>query len=226
MNSASVCSRGLRRLLWLGLLAFTSLVGGSLYATGILIQTSAGGPLQYNGGGGFAWSVAFEFPEAVRVQAIQGWMTSYQAGNTAAVGIFSSLPPDPFLPGLDLKTFSLIPIDVPPPPQLVPPGRWEGVGSLNWDFEPGVYSIVFEGAFMPYGYGGPETSGPEPFVNYQTFYDGGWHDNGGPIGLRIYGTPLSAIPEPATYGLVGSAMLLGVAAFRRYRRRGANTVSV
>jgi hypothetical protein len=220
MNSASVSSREVRRLLWLGLVAIISLSAGSLHATGILIQTSQGGPHQYNGGGGFAWSVAFEFPEAVKVQAIQGWMAG-NPGDTGAVGIFSDLPVNPLLPGLDLKTFSLKGIDLPPPGEPEPPARWEGVSGLDWVFQPGIYSIVFKAGFMPYGFGGPSTPGPYPLTRtFQTFYDGGWNDNDGPIGLRIYGAPLSAVPEPATYGLLGSAMLLGIAAYGKYRRAG------
>ena len=224
MNSAFSPIRVLRQLVLPGVAVIFSLPAGSLSATEILIQNSQGGPHQSNGGAGVAWSVAFEFPETVRVQAIQGWINGFE-GDTAAVGIFSSLPADPLLPSLDLKTFSLRGIGPTPPDALSPPARWEGVDGLNWTFGAGTYSIVFVAPFMPYGFGGPLTEGPYPISNsYQTFYDDSWHDNGGPIGLRIYGTPLaplSSTPEPGTYGLMGSAVLVGMATLRRYRRMAA-----
>lgn len=224
MNPHSACSRGFCRAVRSGVFLVSVLLGVSLSATGILLQTSQGDPHQYNGGDGFAWSVAFEVPEAVRVQAIQGWMRGLQ-GEIDSVGIFSYLPRNPFSSSLDFASFSLKGVDTLPAAPLSPPGRWEGVSSLNWDLQPGIYSIVFRAGYMPYGYGGPSVpptdSGVTIFSNtYQTFFDDGWHDNGGPIGLRIYGAPLSAVPEPSMYGLFGTAMLIGVAAFQRRRGMG------
>lgn len=44
------------------------------------------------------------------------------------------------------------------------------------------------------------------------------------VGLQFFsptGTPLTPVPEPSTYSLIGASALLGLALFRRYRRKNS-----
>jgi PEP-CTERM motif len=221
MNPAFLGLRVIRRVLRLDLLAGLFLFSGSLSAA-IIIQSSQGGPHQYNGGGGFASAVAFELDEAVRIQAIQVWLAGGK-GDTGEVGIFYDLPRDPLSPDLSFHSFTLKGIDFSGPGPS-DPGRWEGVGGFHLDLQPGLYEFVVRGPNVPWGYGGPFTPGPYPLGDtYQAYdLDEGWRPNGGPFGIRIYGTQLSAVPEPGTYGVAGGLMLLGLAAFRRRQRSRAD----
>jgi hypothetical protein len=222
MNSGTLLWRRFRTVLRPCL--FSALIfTGSLSATELLIEEHQGGPQQYGGTYGWAHAASFELNEAVQIQGIQGWMAASKEF-PPIVSISRHLPLDPFASdATDLfsQTLSIKGIAPVPPSHHVPPARWEGVSSLQWNLQPGTYDVIFLGGFFPYSYGydGPPSTalgGPEAYFVYG---NDGWQDNDGRFGVRIYGAPLSAIPEVPTYGLFGSAVLIGLVSYRRFARR-------
>ena len=101
------------------------------------------------------------------------------------------------------------------------PAKWQGVGGLKWDVQPGEYRVSFSDGFFPMAYGGPISTAPQAPHGYEYFYDRGWHEYQYPIGLRIYGQPLLAVPEASTFGATGALLLAGFVAFRRRRSHQA-----
>jgi hypothetical protein len=97
------------------------------------------------------------------------------------------------------------------------PGTWQGVSGLKWDFGAGEDTFEAEGGSFPIseGYTGPLPDVPQPDSFFTV------EDNTEteilPFGLRIYGVPLSSVPEPASYGLMGMITIASVAFLRRRR---------
>lgn len=192
------------RLVWTVGLALW--LGGQAYAQ-LLIERHQGGPHQYNGDPGPKMA-EMTFLEPVRITGITGWINGF---GPSSISLLAAAHDDEPAFQLFSKNFTV---------ESVPgtPAKWQGISSLKWDVPAGTYDVLFPELTMPYalGYFGPVSSAPPPDVML-SFYDGEWHLTGGEFGVRVYGMPLSAVPEPATYGLVG---VIGLAAliYRRQQR--------
>jgi hypothetical protein len=144
--------------------------------------------------------------EPTRIESVQTWI--WRDGPVIASLLSSNLSQE-----LYSKTF----IAQPPP---AAPAQWQGVGSLRWDLQPGDYYLSFDEGFFPLGFPvvHPNPPGVQIPFDFEIKTNDGWEKTGFPFGVEIYGEQLSAIPEPGTYGLVASAALLGLAAFRRRQK--------
>lgn len=181
--------------------------GGSFVRGELLIEHERGGLDRYTATYGPV-AAGFTFSEPTRIEGVTAWMS---AGDPVAVSIglespdqaiFSKDFAGTFIPGL--------------------PGKWQGVGGLKWDLPAGDYFVQFSRGFFPIGYGGPVSTAPQGFQSFKTYSDygygnpsTGWSDIGFPLGMRVYGSPLSAVPEPTTYGAWAGFVLVGMALVRR-----------
>lgn len=218
---------GIRPSLRAGLLVTslfcTALIGR---ASHLLMYSAPGGPMEYNELGA-VWTdhgwmtevgITFEVPEAIRIQKIQAWMNG-GGGSTATFSVGLVLDSIDELATHYSQTFPVERV-------MNAPAKWQGLNSLKWDLHPGTYKFFMSAPDVPLGYG---YQGPIPTVDslinvidYQDYSQPGnipW----APFGLEVYGTPLSAVPEPSFYGLMGSAGLLALAATRRLRRKARRT---
>ena len=157
-------------------------------------------------------SVNFEVPEALRIQKIKAWING-GLGSTATFSVDT-------VPGQEagLLFFQTFPVE-----QVSgAPAKWQGVDSLKWDLQPGVYQFFMSAPDVPLGYG---YQGPIPNLDslLNTFDYRDYSQPGNipwaPFGLEVSGTPLSAVPEPSFYGLMGGAGLLALATTRRFQRK-------
>ena len=169
----------------------------------LLVRWSEGGPDRYTGLFG-PIAIGFTVEEPTRIESVRTWIS--RDGPVTASLLLNDLSAE-----LYSETF----VSQSP---LSAPARWQGVGSLRWDLQPGTYYLSFSEGFFPFGYPviHPNPPGVQTPFDFESLDADGW-ERTGPFGVEIYGDPLSATPEPATYGLVGSAALLGLAAFRRRR---------
>jgi hypothetical protein len=191
------------------------------HASKLLLYSPPGGPMEYNELGGIltdaGWvtkvSFSFEVPEALRIQKINAWING---------------------PDWSTATFSVSPVDVsdelhtfyfrtfPVERVLNAPAKWQGVDLLKWDLQPGTYQFFMSAPDVPLGYG---FDGPIPnldsLLDSFDYMDYSQPDNipWAPFGLEVYGVPLSAVPEPSLYGLMGATGLLALAACRRFQRK-------
>lgn len=169
----------------------------------LLVEHERGGLDRYIGTAG-PLAAGFTFTEPTRIEAINGWMTgSDQMKISIAMDfpdrvIYSQEFTGSFIPGL--------------------PGKWQGVSGLKWDLQPGTYFVIFEDGYFPIAYGGPASTAPQGFESFQ-YFDSGWNNLGFPIGARVYGNALSAVPEPATYGVVAGLALVGLTVLRQRSAR-------
>ena len=183
--------------------------------------------MQYNGFAGFRTdegfvtklSFAFEVSEAIRIESIRAWIS----GSGSALFAIEPMDFSDSIHGFS----SSVPLE-----QVHnAPAKWQGVNSLRWDLQPGnVYTFYIQAPDIPYGYG---YHGPIPIVpnNYFYFIGGSFHDyseipTDAPFGLEFSGSQLSAIPEPATYGLTGVGLLALLTATRAWKRKMRNGVGV
>jgi len=169
----------------------------------LLVEQERGRLDRYIGVGGPV-AGGFTFSQATRIGAINGWM-SFDGPITVSLAIdspnqvmFSKEFTGSFAPGL--------------------PAKWQGVGDLKWDLQPGTYFVTFSDGYFPIAYGGPVSTAPQGFESTK-YFDDGWRDLGFPIGARVYGDALSAVPEPASYGALAGSALLSVALLRRRSTR-------
>jgi hypothetical protein len=218
-----------RRVGRLGALAVVLVVGPEVVRAELLFEHHQGGPTEYREAG-LNHAGEFQTTEGIRIEAVTGWFDGGGGlygfdfehggfdGPPGQVGVSISASPlgsavshySPSGPVDLFTTFTLSPLPPPPAGQLVPPGRWAGVGSLHWDLAPGTYSLNFLGAGMPlaYGYFGPvhAVAGFDGF--YYNFRLSDEPSTDFPFGMRIYGRSLAAVPEPAAYGVVASLLLV------------------
>lgn len=168
----------------------------------LIVEKPQGGPNQYNSLLGTV-SAAFYVDEPTRIQGIYGWMNG---SGFATVGITNEARSlflgSSFL--LDTVTDA--------------PAKWQGAGSLTFDLAPGEYRVELAGAEYPFAYGGPPSTAPQEPTDFRVIVDGQWEESAYPFGVRLYGVPLSAVPEPAAYGWIGVASLVVLTASRRLRR--------
>lgn len=223
------------RFLFTGAVATTAFA--SLGRAELLFERHQGGPAEYREAG-INHSAIFQLAEATRIEIITGWFDggtglygyNFETGSfdgepdRIAVSISQwpfEGPVSVYSPDGPIDYFTTFhPGSMPPTPpgHLTEPGRWAGVGSLAWDLEPGTYSVNFFGAGMPmsYGYFGP-ISNVSQFDGFYNAFDRSEDAGSYPFGARIYGRPLAAIPEPATYAVAGMLMLFAVTLGRRVR---------
>ena len=175
-------------------------------ATGLLVRWSEGGPDRYTGVFG-PIAIGFTVEEATRIESVRTWI--WRDGPVTASLLSNDLSGKLYSETFDSQ------------PALSAPARWQGVGSLRWDLQPGAYYLSFDEGFFPLGYPvvRPNPPGVQIPFDFEVRFDDRWESTGFPFGVEIYGRQLSAVPEPAAYGLVASATLLGLAAFRRRRGR-------
>jgi hypothetical protein len=207
--------RLMRAVLMIGFFFSGTLI---IQASKLLLYSLPGGPMQYNGHGavltenGFVSlvGVTFELPEAVRIESIRVWING---ASNASVSIepVPNVWEEPF--------YHTIPVEL----VSDAPAKWQGIGSLRWYLQPGSYQLFLQAPDIPYGFGyhGPVLT---PAYDIQNFHDYAYPDEkfAPGFGLQVYGSQLSAIPEPSLFGLMGCLVLVGIAA----RRRFANTSGV
>lgn len=170
----------------------------------------------------------FDVTEPIRIGAISGWFQNYDLD--VAIYLFGYDPES----GEHYGTFHTGHLNTPrlpnpPPPALTLPGRWATLEGLKWDLQPGHFVVGFENAGMPPSYSTTFTDAKTftGFTNIMVFEDGS-QEMGGiqGFGVRLYGAPLSAVPEPAVYGGMGGAMLVMVAMIRKRRAPTPSVVSL
>jgi hypothetical protein len=204
-----------------GFLAGMALSVPSVCRADLLYAERQGGPDEY-AEEGFSHTADFEVTVPTEINAISGWISGggyfgqMFYDDPAMVGVsVESLDPDL---GVYFST-TFPPIPLPSMGDIVAPAEWMGVNGLAWDLQPGAYQLDFI-AEMPlaYGYDGPPDNVPG-FYNFMDIVTNEPSELPGedPFGARIYGEPLSAIPEPSTYGVAG--VLVVVAAVMTRRRR-------
>lgn len=191
------------------------LFAGSAHATLLLVESPRGDPQRYTSEFGQGVVASFTTDVGIQVQSVRAWMNGEGFASIVIRGPLDHpiVPPD-FSDAGNLwgAGFELHPASGVS-------ATWQGVSSLSWDLQPGMYTVIIEGGFVPYSYGGPPSTVDNHPFDFQTEdFQGKWHPSGGPFGLQIFGAPLSAVPEPATYSVAGSAALLAVVLFRRRRR--------
>jgi hypothetical protein len=169
-----------------------------------------GGTLRYYSDGNIH-SAEFNLDQGIRVDAIGGWFQNYPMDVTAGIQEFDAEFGDR---GSVQWHVPMIPN--PPPPALTLPGHWV-TKDVKWDLKPGHYELYFSNAWMSVSY--DDASGVGGFAAYNNSYldEDGRLTRGGTqgFGVRLYGTPLSAVPEPAAYGAMGSLVLFGAVLLRR-----------
>ncbi len=159
-------------------------------------------------------SVNFEVTEAIRIQKIKAWITGSD-GSTATF----SVGPVVFSDESHTSYYRTFPVE-----QVIDaPAKWQGVDSLKWDLQSGTYRFFMSAPDVPLGYGyyGP-TPNLDSLLNSFDYKDYSQPDNipWAPFGFEVYGTPLSSVPEPSFYGLMGATGLLALAASRRFQPKG------
>ena len=203
------------------LIALTGLLSSALpsEATQLLIFSAPGGPREYNYLGGVptdtGWvtelSVNFEVPRELRIEKIKAWITG--APDSTATFSVNSVPAQDS-GWLFSQTFSVEQVSGAP-------AKWQGLDSLQWNLEPGVYQLFIAAPAVPIGFGyqgpWPDTDRLLKTFDYRDYSEPGnipW----APFGLEVYGT-FTAVPEPSFYGLMGSAGLVALAARRQFKRK-------
>jgi hypothetical protein len=188
---------------------------------GPIIEQPQGGPDEYRGYFDIDAAIGFDLDEPTRILKVQMWMAPVEGNDvTAAIEYHLSGFPTP----LYSDTFT-------GKSTHSAPSSWQGLSSLKWDLQPGSYYLTFGPSFfaraLPVGERSPGAKAPTDiefaFAPSFSFFEEPnlpleWKKTDSPLGVRIYGIPLSAVPEPASYGALGGAMLLALAAFRRRRR--------
>lgn len=223
MKTLFSCFRPFRRVVRLDLLSVLIVLSTSALG-GPIIEQPQGGVDRYNGYYGVEAAIGFDLAEPTRIVKVQMWMNSAGEGDvTAAItyglsafstNLYSDIFASKLISGASAS--------------------WQGLSSLKWDLQPGSYYLTFGTGTFPYALPvGERSPGAEPPTDsefaYIPFYAEPnfrpeWRKTDGPIGVRIYGVPLSSVPEPATYGALGGAVLLALAAFRRSRRLLVKTI--
>ncbi len=184
--------------------------GHTSRATNLLFAHPGGGPLEYNGDSSV--SVAFDLPDATRIESISAWINGQ---GDHAVEILRTEPINGFGFGFS-KSFSCVQVDAPV--------KWQGVGSLNWDLAPGSSTLFLRGGFIPYGYGSTEPllTPLYDISDFREYDDDALGSRSEPFGIKVSGSPLSAVPEPATCGVMGILLLCLVSIARALKRRHQN----
>lgn len=238
MSPIISCS-SLRLVARVGALTCLAAIAASTVRGELLFERHQGGPEEYRTAG-VNHAGIFQVTEAVRVQAVSGWFTAgsgyygydFENGSGEFGFVRTSITEGPLggpgegEPGgepLDFSSiFRLTALPPAPEGQRTPAGRWAIFGGLHWDLQPGSYSLNFFGADMPlsYGYHGPVHNVPAFDGFFYNFAPNDPLSTDFPFGMRIYGRELSAVPEPAAYGLVASLLLgLTVMGWRARRLR-------
>jgi hypothetical protein len=208
-----------RRTIAQGLIALVLIAGSVSVARAELLyyQTKRNaGTTRYQSDGNLHFA-EFDVYEPIRIEAISGWFQNYDLDVTVDVSEFDV---EFGLRGVGYIRDPKVPN--PPPPALSLPGRWATLGGLKWDLQPGHFAVGFGNAGMPMTFSSysefPDAAGFTRFVNIYDREDGSREFGGEQgFGVKIYGQPLSAVPEPAVYGGMGGLMLVVVAMIRKQK---------
>lgn len=206
MSPSLLLSRPARILSRFALFSAVLAGGVSSARAQLLFEHERGGLDRYIGIGGPV-ALSFTLTEATRIQGITGWMASVGDNSISVAGDN---------PDHDFFTKEFIGSSTPELSR-----RWQGIGGLKLDLQPGEYHVVFNDGYFPIAYGGPASTAPNSF-NWTLHYndsDDTWEELGFPIGARIYGAPLSAVPEPASYGAAAGLLLVGLTVLHRRMAR-------
>jgi hypothetical protein len=207
--AGSVCN--VRWLAATGSLAIFVLCSGLHCRGELLFERHQGGPFEYSEVGDIH-TAYFDVTEPIRIQGITGWFDGGPVDVTVSVA-------SPLYDQVFSGSFHINVRPVPQPGQYYAPGVWRGMGALNWDLEPGNYQLNFFDAGMPlsYGYSGPVADVPQ-FTDFANYWDVAGQEEyatADPFGVRIYGRPLSAVPEPSLYSTACALFLLAAVACKR-----------
>ena len=218
MNTLFSCFRTFRRVVRLDLLSALIVLTNSASA-GPIIEQPQGGPDRYSGYDNANAAIGFDLDEPTRIVKVQMWMSPAREGAFTAsimyvlIAFSTTLYSDTFIGESVLSA----------------PASWQGLSSLKWDLQPGSYYLTFGPAFfplaLPIGQRTPGTKAPTDFefAFAPNLYEEPnlpleWRQTDSPLGVRIYGVPLSAVPEPGSYGALGGVLLIALAGFRRRLR--------
>lgn len=145
---------------------------------------------------------SFAVPVATTITLVEGFMRSTYGG-ALTVKLYAGAPG-----GSPLYTFAReVPATFDP--------RWESFGALAWAVQAGTYTLAFE----PTTFSGYMTSpAPRPLDDeWNQTFNRPWTKIGGVdgLGIRVH---VTAVPEPATWWLMASALGLAAATRLEYRR--------
>jgi len=144
----------------------------------------------------------FDVRSAPSIGSIEGWIEVYANGGALEIRLHGGDSPNAAL---------LYDTQVTPAPGF----GWRGATGLDWAVTPGTYTVVFFAqpglsAAMPNP--APNPLGTEWFANQGT--GGNW----AAAPDLDFGVRVTAVPEPATYGLMALGLAAVGAAARRRRR--------
>lgn len=181
------------------LLTFLYLAAGVSLARAELLfyQTKANvGTTRYYSDGNLHLA-EFDVYEPLRIEAVSGWFSNFS--QDVRIGISE---PDSDNGNRGFGYLHVTPLLETPPPSPSRPGRWMTLDGRKWDLQPGHFVLSFENAEMPVTFSSfSEFPGVAGFTSFTNIYvrEDGSSELGGPqgFGIKMYGQPLSAVPEPA-----------------------------
>ena len=212
-----------------GAVAFTLVVGITAQVEAITIVDTGQPAAAILGGRGVSgtgsgsgvnqWQAGeFNVGTSTKITGALGYMHNYMATpRTATVALYND---GSEVPGSELfSAFFTVPWN--------PSGTvydWYGLSSLNWEVGPGTYWLAFEVRSGQTFWGVMPSPSPTPLNNEANFFNGTWNQyDATNIGVRVYGEPVSTVPEPATLLLLGSGLAgIGGAAWRRKKKEAAS----
>ena len=207
-----------------GLLFFILLTAGVSVSRAELLyyQTKANvGTTRYTSEGNLHLA-GFNVYEPIRIEAVSGWFSNFS--QDVQIGISE---PEAENSDRGFGSLHVTPLLETPPPSPSRPGRWVTLDGLKWDLQPGHFVLSFENAEMPITFASfSEYPNADRFTSFTNIYvrEDGTSELGGyeGFGIKMYGQPLSAVPEPAVYGGMGG-LLLVLAVVRRKRSAATRT---
>ena len=196
-----------------GIFALGLVLGSALIASAVLI-VDTGDPGQVQEGftvSGIQWLAGeITLGQDYTITGIEGWMFEVDSGDMT-IALYSD---GGNVPGTELfsSTFLADGPDIDPTFHSI----WLGIHGLSWDVAAGTYWVAFEVRDPSEAWFAMPSGVPSPLDAYAFTLGGTWTPLPDDFGVRVYaGTDV--VPEPATVGLLGMA-LVGLAG-RQHRKR-------